>query len=212
LDGRPLRHSVETLYAVSMNFGDPIVSASIIAKRIADCIALDETIYKDGIFTKKNSAWTKVVRKELRLLGDEHHCQTRHELGENGTEKLYDVIWLGEDRLMRLAAEVEWNLAPEAIAYDFEKLLYAKAPMKLMIHSRQNQAKVVLPLLQRILAEYGGHVGGEEYVVLQLSDSKNPKRTHGVSFRVPPTTSGRLCEGDVRFLAVDESPFAWAYL
>jgi hypothetical protein len=130
-----------------------------------------------------------------------------HELAQAGTEKLYDVVWLS-GRALLLAAEIEWRQDPKEIEYDFEKLLYAKSPLKLMVHQRQGQDQGVLPRLKEILVQYGGHVEGEKYIVIQLGDRKRKGRRrglHAASFLVP--TSGMLPEEAVLFRPVPGSPF-----
>jgi hypothetical protein len=195
-----------------MIFGQPVTDAQTVAKRIAENIGLKVPLRKDRKdFTSENKIWTKALYEVLDSLGAECRCVTRHELAQSGTEKLYDLIWLSaEGKLLTLATEIEWKQSLDEITYDFEKLLYAKAPLKLMIHQRQDEK--TLPVLIRTLAAYRGHVEGEVYIVIQLSDRKRrkrPRRLVAWSFSVPPTSDGTLAEKDVEFRPVAGSPFLW---
>jgi hypothetical protein len=198
-----------------MIFGPPVTNAQTIARRIAENIGLKVPLREDRRgFTSRNGAWTRAILEVLDGLGAEFQCSSRHELAEGGTEKLYDLIWLGpHGKVLRLAAEIEWKQAPDEIAYDFEKLLYAKAPIKLLVHQRQDE-RTILPLLESTLAGYWGHVEGEEYIVIQLSDRIDrvgQRRLIAWSFCVPPTSDGKLAEKDVEFRRVAGSPFLWTF-
>lgn len=193
-----------------MIFGERPIDPCTIAECIAWALANDKRLHNpDGTFVNKNKRYTDVFLEMFCSLAFECACTARHEVGKNGTEKLYDLIWLDDALRMRLAAEIEWNKTPGEIAYDFQKLLYAKTPLKIMIHSRQNQEKTVLPVLRDMLLGYRGHIEGEEYVVIQVMDRQRPERPprlHAVRLLVPPT-DGTLSASEIQFEPLDGAPF-----
>jgi hypothetical protein len=188
-------------------FGDHVVTAEVLARRIADNLG-GELVSAGVRFVGKDRPWTDAVRRILQKLGDELGMDTHHQLATKGTEKLYDLVWLRRGR-MQLALESEWNRRPDEIAYDFEKLLYAKAPLKVCIHTRQKQEKETLKRLEAILMAHRSHVEAEEYVIVRISDTERDRAIHAHSFRVPVVTDGTLPESVVEFTPVPNSPFPW---
>lgn len=92
---------------------------------------------------KGNTAWTKGIKRKLYKLGYEYGyttCASGLD-GDSEAEWLYDVVWYKEDgegqdaRIIDvpMVAECEWNGGIGHIKYDFEKLLLANAPLKVMI-------------------------------------------------------------------------------
>ena len=97
----------------------------------------------DGLKDTPIDDWTKVVLTKLCKIGQGFRFRVGANTGKvdkaslNWGEWLYDVTWLEsdrEDRMIRapLVAECEWgNL--EEIKEDFDKLLLARAGVRLMI-------------------------------------------------------------------------------
>jgi hypothetical protein len=94
---------------------------------------------------KKSSKWpssgemTKELKNKLCNLGKEKNffvCASRGRK-KDWTEWLYDVTWLKYEGTnlvdIPLALECEWNPDPQEINNDFEKLLQARARLRVMI-------------------------------------------------------------------------------
>ncbi|MBV6499029.1 MAG: hypothetical protein CJBNEKGG_01478 [Prosthecobacter sp.] len=85
-------------------------------------------------------------------------------------EWLYDLIWFQnspEKHLERLvmALESEWNRHPEEILYDFEKLLVARAALKVMIFQDNGRNLSELwQMFEKSLQTYAHHDPIELYV------------------------------------------------
>ena len=111
---------------------------------------------------------TKAVKTKLCEIGREFGCK----VCASGVEKaardygewLYDVTWLnyeksGQGELVDapLVAECEWGNF-DAIVEDFEKLLLARADVRLMIFTGSNQAKSgkIAERLARKVSEFKG--------------------------------------------------------
>ena len=87
-----------------------------------------------------NPVWTKAIATKLCEIGRGFNFQVRataEETNRDRPEWLYDVTWLERDtgRLVAapLVAECEWK-KPKDINYDFDKLLLARASVRLMIY------------------------------------------------------------------------------
>ena len=115
-----------------------------------------------------DTEWTKAVKTKLCEIGREFGCK----VCASGVEKaardygewLYDVTWLdyeksGQGELVDapLVAECEWGNF-DAIVEDFEKLLLARADVRLMIFTGSNQAKSgkIAERLARKVSEFKG--------------------------------------------------------
>lgn len=92
---------------------------------------------------KGDTAWTKGIKRKLYNLGCKYGyttCASGLD-GDSESEWLYDVVWYREEgegpnaRLVDvpMVAECEWNVGIGHIKYDFEKLLLANAPLRVMI-------------------------------------------------------------------------------
>ena len=88
--------------------------------------------------SNSNPVWTNAIATKLCEIGRGFNFQVRATAEEaNRPEWLYDVIWLeGDDGRLVAApfvAECEWK-EPKQINYDFDKLLLARASVRLMIY------------------------------------------------------------------------------
>lgn len=85
-------------------------------------------------------------------------------------EWLFDLIWFqnSESHHLKglvLALESEWNRHPDDILYDFEKLLVAHAPLKVMIFQDNGQNLPELwQMFEKSLQTYAQHDADETYV------------------------------------------------
>ena len=123
---------------------------------VRDIIATIERIPKDlprgaGGDTK----WTSFLKSELRKVGKKHQYLVSPCPDDDNKEWLYDLIWFRNDsnnqlREVALVLESEWSRDPWHIQEDFEKLLVAKAPIKVMVFQNYGNN---LPDLWRLLKD-----------------------------------------------------------
>lgn len=102
----------------------------------AICQILADIDFSDG---RGDRHWTLRIKSKLAELGAQFHFDTCASGLPDQCERewLYDIVWFrtAEGRLheIGLVAESEWSINFDYIRYDFEKLLVATSPLKLMI-------------------------------------------------------------------------------
>jgi hypothetical protein len=110
--------------------------------------------------------WTLETFKELTLIGDAAGYEVRYtNKAADHREWLWDLVWLERSSSgralsrLRLAVESEWTL--QNVVYDFEKLLVAHSPLRLMIFQTVSAASFSTKAeeLQRLSAQYTGNPG-----------------------------------------------------
>lgn len=93
-------------------------------------------------------------------------------------EWLYDLIWFQnspEKHLERLvmALESEWSRDPDEILYDFEKLLVARAPLKVMIFQDNGENLDALwQMFEKSMQTYAHHDPTELYVWAAFQETR----------------------------------------
>lgn len=95
---------------------------------------------------KSDSDWTLRLKEEIAELGRTHEWDicTSGFKDRFDCEWLYDLIWYKNDSAdhlseLYLVLESEWDIARSAIKYDFEKLLIARATLKVMVFQAYNR-------------------------------------------------------------------------
>jgi len=108
------------------------------------------------------------IARVLDALGRTCGMETVHE--SHPQEFLYDVVWIAPSGTMGLAVECETSMYVADVLYDFRKLLYAKAPLKLMVFSDSAQLRrqSIIDRIADELKAFHGHLPGEEYIVVQF--------------------------------------------
>ncbi len=151
--------------------------------------------------------WTKCVYETCRDLEKEKDYEVYCSDGKRGFgEYLLDIVFFNKcSYLADLAIECEWGDC-SAIAYDFEKLLWIKSPLKLMICDPQDRRGDPLPVVHQKLRRYTEHQAGEEYVVINVGGHPTGGNTRVFSWRVP--FSGKH-EG-ATLMEIPESPFSYS--
>jgi hypothetical protein len=109
----------------------------------------------------------------LETMRQEGNSQSFHVYCSDGTrdhsEFLLDVVWFNPQTARPdLIAESEWG-DTGAVAYDFEKLIWVKARLKLMVCDPQSKRHELLHSLNEKLRRYPDHLGGDQYHVLNLN-------------------------------------------
>jgi hypothetical protein len=132
------------------------------------------------------TAWTSAVKAVLEAIGMKRnkHYESLYSSKENDLhEFLVDFTWWDKkNKVTVLACECEFgNTRDEAgnpgrVGEDFDKLLSVKASVKLMIfdsyESKKNagQTQKILRNLSSRFREFGQHIAGEIYILLDTRD------------------------------------------
>ena len=146
---------------------------------------------------ESDKVWTEKVKTELCKIGRsfDYRVYARadevHECERDGGEWLYDVTWIeyerGRDGLKwpatalieaPLVAECEWGNF-EQIVYDFEKLLLARARVRLMVfdsHRAGGSSKEVAERLAGKVREFNGSLAEDAWLLAswERSDAASP--------------------------------------
>jgi hypothetical protein len=147
-------------------FGSFPITCPDLATRIVNAVRdqhLDERL---------NEPWTRFIKATLCDLGHEYGFTVFFSGGDGPqrSEFLLDLVWYSDMGGIELAVESEWLGAREVLA-DFKKLLYVKAPVKVMIYWVESHAKSgerVRREIIRCMEQYSRHVAGEEYLFVAL--------------------------------------------
>jgi hypothetical protein len=116
--------------------------------------------------------WTTQIKEDIGSLGVAHGwavCTSGFE-GRFECEWLYDLIWYRSNPDNHLAdvylvLESEWGIKQSDIKYDFEKLLLAKATLKVMVFQAYDQdISGVFSLLERGIRTFQKHSANETYI------------------------------------------------
>ena len=115
--------------------------------------------------------------------------------GPADREWLFDLIWFEnspEKHLKRLvlALESEWNRHPDEILYDFEKLLVAHAPLKVMVFQDNGRNLPELwQMFETSLQTYAQHDADELYLFAAFQETPHAFTVKAV--RVQELLTGR---------------------
>src|SRR4029077_364138 len=111
-------------------FGEPPISA----EKLSEALKQRAPIRASSINpTENDKSWTQAVRDILYEIGDKMGYEAvciRED--QSCAELLWDEVWFPKegDQHIVFAMECEWGNA-KAVRYDFGKLLYLKAPLKM---------------------------------------------------------------------------------
>jgi hypothetical protein len=105
-----------------------------------EIIAALQAITPNTVPNNRNSAWTRKIKEDIGQLGVKNKfivCTSGCD-GKFEGEWLYDLIWYRNNTNNRLETvplvlESEWCMDHFQIRFDFEKLLLANSPIKVMV-------------------------------------------------------------------------------
>ena len=130
---------------------------------------------------KTDPEWTFHIKKSLEKIADNHGLRCSFTDKKNKKKEwlhdfiMYDMInddEFGKDskRLGKvyLCAESEWKVDIDEIQEDFEKLLVAKAKIKLMIYCRMKEWE---EWMRRLVEKSEIDIGGEIYILAAYDES-----------------------------------------
>lgn len=129
----------------------------------------------DDVKALGDRPWTSGVKAAL--------CDAGHECGfkvaaagcaqANIGEWLFDVVWYETGTIdwslksLPLVAESEWDPHFDAIAWDFEKILVAKATLKLMVFQQPSALRIdeTCAKLSRMVDQFSPRTTSEKYLL-----------------------------------------------
>ncbi len=127
---------------------------------------------------RTNREWTRQLKEDIGTLGTANGWQvcTSGFAGQFDCEWLYDLVWYRNDHgnlsEVYLVLESEWQEDDFAIKYDFEKLLLAKAALKVMVFQAydQNISALLISLEQGVRAFQKG-CADETYILAAFNNT-----------------------------------------
>ncbi|MGD1094044.1 MAG: hypothetical protein ABSB35_18930 [Bryobacteraceae bacterium] len=117
---------------------------------------------------------TDALYTGLRGLIDGDRFDVRHKaqgLKRNDPKRefMWDHVWISnEDGQLALVLESEWSKWGELVLEDFKKLLYAKAPLKVLVYVEQKENLMAWEAMKRCLQSFAFHLDGEHYLIVNL--------------------------------------------
>ena len=127
-----------------------------------------------------DTKWTSFLKSELRKVGKKHGYLVSPCPDDDNKEWLYDLIWFRNDPInhqlceVALVLESEWSRDAWHIQEDFEKLLVAKAPIKVMVFQNYGNN---LPVLWRLLEDgiriFEQHTSEETYILAAFKEEEH---------------------------------------
>ena len=122
--------------------------------------------------------WTQAAKQVLCGLGKKRKLTpyaSIHLGSEKHEEWLLDIVWFSVSGGMKLAVESEWGALAQVLD-DFEKLMCAKSPLKLMLFKSANTGLSTEKLVQKLegyLAHFKQNVQGERYLLVDFTEGEH---------------------------------------
>ncbi len=125
--------------------------------------------------------WTAAIKRSLIKLGRTRGYNVCASGFPDECEKrvAFDLVWYRNEpqehlREIGLIVESEWSRDPFHIKYDFEKLLIAKSPIKVMVFQdyKDNLAKL-WSLLETGISTFQTEPAREKYFLVAYENAKN---------------------------------------
>ena len=141
-----------------------------------------ETINNDT--NNSNKKWTIAIKKELINIAEKYNLSvTCNMYGEKykhneGIEWLYDLIIYSSNKgyfdEVYLVCESEWALDFDAIKHDFEKLLFARSKVRLLVYqaSQENYEEYKNDFIEEI-EKSGSCLSGDIYLFAIYNNSND---------------------------------------
>jgi len=127
--------------------------------------------------TARNGDWTKQIKMQLRSIGEQHKFLVMPNDSEG--QWLFDLIWFINDnsghlRELTLALESEWGKDIWNIQEDFEKLLIAKAHIKVMLfQDNGNNLSEIWQYLATAIKVFEMCSPGEIYILAAFKEEQH---------------------------------------
>jgi hypothetical protein len=127
----------------------------------------------DGLVFPSDRDFAVAVKGTLSQMGQKREFHAYPRKCDGNQECMWDASWWLESETglrLALAAESEWGKSAD-VKDDFEKLLVAKCPLKLLITDSRDKVAGMKDRLERSLRHYRDHVEGELSVWIDLKGS-----------------------------------------
>jgi hypothetical protein len=133
---------------------------------------------------RDRATWTSELTLAVANIGIEHRWDVcvslRRPPGSSNFDAawLYDLVWYRSDEQglsrVELVLESEWSMHWEHIRYDFEKLLIAKVPLKLLVFEAwEAQIEARFDALKKGIRHFMGASTDETYVLAALNSNNS---------------------------------------
>lgn len=155
---------------------------ALVRKIVAEFRKLQQELLQQDVSQWRNREWTEKVLPTLCKLGRRLGYTARSAPNEHrdGNEWLYDVTWCDcdtDDRLISvpMVAECEWGDLGK-IEYDFEKLLLARATVRVMVYTAwyarnsYDPAEVINKKLREHVRTFNGARGDTYLLIANVRD------------------------------------------
>jgi hypothetical protein len=130
---------------------------------------------------KGDGEWTKAIKRSLITLGKNkgYNICTSGFPEECEREWLFDLVWYRNDppehlREIGLIVESEWSFDLAYVKFDFEKLLIAKSPLKVMIfQDLKDNSTQICSLLETGIRSFQTEPANEKYILACYQNAKD---------------------------------------
>ena len=178
------------------------IGCSEIARRIVEFVRA-----KNLPYSETNTKWKTATYEILGNIGRELGFKVFHEpcpgLSPHGSEFLLDLIGDSNTGGVELAAECEFESDSE-VFYDFRKLVYVKAPFKVLIYAAartKDSGKGIRSEIESYMAQYTRHVAGEQYLFVEFGAGSDHRCYWYVVPRNGSVGSVSLCQFQMKVAA-----------
>jgi hypothetical protein len=152
---------------------DPVTNeCSVLGKQLIDSVRA--IVRAKCLGHEDQRGWKAAVFEGLGNIGRARGFKLFHGpcsgLSTDGCEFLLDLIWYSDAGGIEMGAECEWGEA-EDVFYDFRKLVYVKAPLKVLVYwayRKRDDGEDVRQRIERYMEQYTRHVAGEQYLFLEF--------------------------------------------
>jgi hypothetical protein len=183
---------------------EPLLSASELAKLFTARLAehLPGTDTGDPEITDKRTSWNKACQAAVDSLARSLEFRmTSSPVSEFCPERQLDAILYKSD-VPVLVIGSAWSDRAE-LDRSFHRLLLMKAPQKMLIYSCKKSQRDVLEQLSHAVACFPYHLGGEEYVAINIAGAEQ----HSFATALRLRQDGPISATAVHFDEVEGSPF-----
>ncbi|MGA7449103.1 MAG: hypothetical protein WBQ43_12710 [Terriglobales bacterium] len=154
-------------------FGPVPISCSDLGKQLIERVRA-ENLTEESNIRGIDTAWSNAWKGALREIGQGLGFNVIHSTKgpPKKSELLLDLIWYSDAGGIELGAECQWNHILGDDMKDIKKVVYVKAPLKVLIwwdESKSGQTgNRIRREIETYLKKYGRHVRGEEYLCVEF--------------------------------------------
>jgi hypothetical protein len=155
-----------------MLYGEVPIPPETIVRLVNDKVCPLLPAQRSG-FQRSRGELTGALNASLDELGYSLGFEVRHSAKgrlrlDRRREFMWDHTWIGPDSQLALALESEWSRLGHLVLDDFKKLLYAKAPLKVLVYGEQQQNLDAWKMIDCCLQSFRYHTAGERYLIINV--------------------------------------------